>query len=109
MAFFTVKLGVGITRSEFEYEIPVEEAQLMIAEADLKCLEKTRYYIQFKSATWELDVFHGALLAQVIQGHNLQESLKRANAVAALSCRGLDGQSMIPNTSELNQFLKERS
>ena len=55
------------------------------------------------------DVFHGALLAQVIQGHNLQESLKRANAVAALSCRGLDGQSMIPNTSELNQFLKERS
>jgi sulfofructose kinase len=55
------------------------------------------------------DVFHGALLAQVIQGHNLRESLKRANAVAALSCRGLDGQSMIPNTSELNQFLKERS
>lgn len=66
MAFFTVKLGVGITRSEFEYEIPVEEAQLMIAEADLKCLEKTRYYIQFKSATWELDVFHGALEGLVI-------------------------------------------
>ena len=55
------------------------------------------------------DVFHGALLAQVIQGHNLAESLKRANAVAALSCRGLDGQSAIPNTSELNSFLKERS
>jgi sulfofructose kinase len=55
------------------------------------------------------DVFHGALLAQVIQGHNLADSLKRANAVAALSCRGLDGQSAIPNTSELNSFLKERS
>ena len=55
------------------------------------------------------DVFHGALLAQVIQGYNLADSLVRANAVAALSCRGLDGQSMIPNTSELNTFLKEKS
>jgi sulfofructose kinase len=55
------------------------------------------------------DVFHGALLAQVIQGYKLADALQRANAVAALSCLGLDGQSMIPNTSELNSFLKERS
>lgn len=55
------------------------------------------------------DVFHGALLAQVIQGYKLEEALQRANAVAALSCLGLDGQSMIPNTTELNSFLKERS
>jgi sulfofructose kinase len=55
------------------------------------------------------DVIHGALLAQVIQGYKLEEALQRANAVAALSCLGLDGQSMIPNTSELNSFLKERS
>lgn len=55
------------------------------------------------------DVFHGALLAQVIQGYKLEEALQRANAVAALSCLGLDGQSMIPNTAELNSFLKERS
>jgi sulfofructose kinase len=55
------------------------------------------------------DVFHGALLAQVIQGHTLERSLLRANAVAALSCRGLDGQSKIPNTAELDKFLKERS
>lgn len=51
------------------------------------------------------DVFHGALLAQIIQGFSLQDSLTRANAVAALSCRGLDGQSAIPNTSELNEYL----
>lgn len=66
MAFFTVKLGVGITRGEFEYEIPVEEAEVMIAEAQLKCLEKTRYYIQYKAATWEVDVFHGALEGLVL-------------------------------------------
>lgn len=52
------------------------------------------------------DVFHGALVAQLIQGHQLQEAIRRANAVAALSCRGLDGQSMIPTTSELNTYLE---
>jgi len=52
------------------------------------------------------DVFHGALVAQLIQGHQLQEAMRRANAVAALSCRGLDGQSMIPTTTELDAFLE---
>ena len=52
------------------------------------------------------DVFHGALVAQLIQGHPLQEALRRANAVAALSCRGLDGQSMIPTTTELDAYLE---
>lgn len=52
------------------------------------------------------DVFHGALVAQIIQGFSLQDSIRRANAVAALSCRGLDGQSMIPTTNELNAYLE---
>ena len=52
------------------------------------------------------DVFHGALIAQIIQGFELSVALRRANAVAALSCRGLDGQSMIPTTAELNAFLE---
>ena len=52
------------------------------------------------------DVFHGALVAQLIQGHPLHEAMRRANAVAALSCRGLDGQSKIPTTTELNAYLE---
>jgi sulfofructose kinase len=52
------------------------------------------------------DVFHGAIIAQIIQGFELSQALRRANAVAALSCRGLDGQSMIPTTAELNAFLE---
>jgi len=54
------------------------------------------------------DVFHGALVAQLIQGYGLQEAMRRANAVAALSCRGLDAQSMIPTTPELNAYLEVR-
>ena len=52
------------------------------------------------------DVFHGALVAQLIQGYSLQEAMRRANAVAALSCQGLDGQSMIPTTTELDAYLE---
>lgn len=61
MALFTIKLGTGLTRSEFEYEIPVDEANEIIEEASLPCLHKTRYYIQNGNDTWELDAFHGAL------------------------------------------------
>jgi sulfofructose kinase len=52
------------------------------------------------------DVFHGALVAQLIQGYSLQEAMRRANAVAALSCRGLDGQSKIPTNTELDAYLE---
>ena len=55
------------------------------------------------------DVFHGALVAQLIQGHSLHVAMRRANAVAALSCRGLDAQSMIPTTTELDAYLEAQS
>lgn len=51
------------------------------------------------------DVFHGALLASLVAGHDLPESMRRANVAAALSCRALDGRSAIPNTAELDAAL----
>jgi sulfofructose kinase len=47
------------------------------------------------------DVFHGALLAARIQGLPLRECLAFANITAALSCRGLDGRSAIPQYDEV--------
>lgn len=64
------------------------------------------FKIEVKSTLGAGDVFHGALVAQLILGHPLQEAMRRANAVAALSCRGLDAQSMIPTTTELNEYLE---
>jgi sulfofructose kinase len=55
------------------------------------------------------DVFHGALMAQVVEGRAMAEALRRANAVAALSCLGLDGQSAIPTAQELNTYLEAQS
>jgi sulfofructose kinase len=42
------------------------------------------------------DVFHGALLAQLVMGAQLRDALASANEIAALSCRALDGRSAIP-------------
>jgi sulfofructose kinase len=64
------------------------------------------YKVDVTSTLGAGDVFHGALVAQLIQEYPLQEAMRRANAVAALSCRGLDGQSKIPTTTELNAYLE---
>ena len=49
------------------------------------------------------DVFHGALLAALIDGRSLRDALIRANAAAALSCRSLDARAAIPTRAELEE------
>jgi CYTH domain-containing protein len=58
-AFLTIKMGQGITRNEFEYSIPVCDAEEMIEKAELLCLEKERYVIHCNGHEWEVDVFKG--------------------------------------------------
>lgn len=53
------------------------------------------------------DVFHGALTAAITQGTPMADALIYANAVAALSCRGVDGRSAIPNHNETIAFLRK--
>ena len=51
---------LGITRSEFEYAIPVVDAQSMIDDLCIKpVIEKTRYIVKYMHHTWEIDVFSG--------------------------------------------------
>ena len=51
------------------------------------------------------DVFHGALLAALLDRRHLADALRFANAVAALSCRALDGRSAIPSRDEVDELL----
>ena len=50
----------GLTRSEFEYEIPLAEGEEMLATLCGGVVEKTRYKIRHADHLWEVDVFHGA-------------------------------------------------
>ena len=59
--YLTIKgLTVGVTRSEFEYEIPTVDANAML---DTLCerplIEKNRYTIGHAGVTWEIDEFFG--------------------------------------------------
>ena len=50
----------GITRAEFEYPIPVEDAEEMLRSLCAKPLiEKTRYEVLAGGRVWEIDHFHG--------------------------------------------------
>jgi sulfofructose kinase len=53
------------------------------------------------------DVFHGALLAGLLDGADVGPALRLANAAAALACRGLDGRSAIPTRPELDAWLAD--
>ena len=60
-AYLTIKGGTsGITRAEFEYEIPLEEANEMLDQLCQKPLiEKIRHEIHVGEFTWEVDKFLG--------------------------------------------------
>lgn len=58
--FITIKgKTTGASRSEFEYEIPHEDAISLIKELSDKVIEKTRHYINHGEHLWEVDVFEG--------------------------------------------------
>ena len=61
-AFLTLKGETdGIKRSEFEYDIPLEDAEAMLATlSDGSVIEKTRHIVPFGTHIWEVDVFAGA-------------------------------------------------
>ena len=70
-AFLTVKgRNDGITRLEFEYPIPLADANHMLdAFCSGEILEKYRYQLDYGDLTWEVDEFlgrnHGLVVAEL--------------------------------------------
>jgi CYTH domain-containing protein len=59
-AFLTIKgPSRTISRPEFEYEIPVDDAYEMLKLAISEPVEKTRHKVQYEGFIWEVDVFSG--------------------------------------------------
>lgn len=50
---------VGISRAEFEYEIPVEEARALLALCEGGLIEKVRWRVPHQGHVWEVDRFEG--------------------------------------------------
>lgn len=62
-AFLTIKgplNATGMTRSEWEYEIPVVDAEAMLELCTSGLIDKTRYAVPHGDHLFEVDRFHGA-------------------------------------------------
>ncbi len=51
---------LGITRQEYEYPIPLKDAEELLASlCEKPLIEKTRYHLRQADHVWEIDVFEG--------------------------------------------------
>jgi CYTH domain-containing protein len=59
-AFLTIKgVSRGASRAQFEYPIPLADAEQLLELSDGPVIEKTRYVIDNDGSTWEVDEFSG--------------------------------------------------
>jgi adenylate cyclase len=59
-AWLTIKgRSEGISRAEFEFEIPLADADALLGLCLPSVIEKTRYCVEWAGYVWEIDEFHG--------------------------------------------------
>ena len=72
-AFLTIKgATTGASRAEFEYEIPLADAQALLAMCEEPAIEKIRHLYEHEGSTWEVDEFLGANAGLVVAEIELQ-------------------------------------
>jgi adenylate cyclase len=80
-ASLTIKgAAKGTSRAEFEYHIPLRDAEALLALCDRPPLEKNRYTVKQAGVTWEIDEFLGAnagLVVAEIELEDEQQAFKR--------------------------------
>lgn len=66
--YLTIKGAThGISRSEFEYPIPLDDAETMLESlCHAPIIDKTRYRIRHRGHVFEVDEFHGANAGLVV-------------------------------------------
>jgi CYTH domain-containing protein len=73
--YLTVKgARTGLSRLEYEYEIPFSDAQQMLeALCEKPLIEKIRHYVEFGGMLWEVDEFLGENAGLVVAEVELKE------------------------------------
>ena len=80
-AYLTIKgESVGIKRLEFEYEIPVDDANELLNNLCHKpIINKNRYKIQYKGLIWEVDEFLGENIGLILAEVELSDESQKIN------------------------------
>lgn len=71
---------VGSVRAEYEYAIPLGEAQEMLDQLSVGRIDKTRHFIERDGLTWEIDEFHGdnaGLVVAEVELDNARQDVPR--------------------------------
>ena len=78
--FLAVKTkNIGIVRREFEYEIPLADAEELLKLCGKNVLNKIRYKIEFENHIWEVDIFegrHAGLILAEVEINSADELVK---------------------------------
>ncbi len=81
----------GTVRSEYEYAIPVCDAEELLANlCHESIIEKIRYHVEFSGFIWEIDVFSGANMGLVVAEIELSEIGQNFFRPAWLGCEVSD-------------------
>jgi CYTH domain-containing protein len=73
-AFVTVKGPGSLVRSEFEYEIPLADAQLMLDQfCPHNVLDKSRHSVRYDGLLWEIDEYFGSHQGLVVAEVELRD------------------------------------
>jgi len=87
VGWLTVKgVTTGSTRQEFEYEIPLADAQAMLQLCEPSLVEKNRRVIEFAGNDWEVDEFLGeneGLVVAEIELQSEQQGFETPNWVGS--------------------------
>ena len=74
-AYLTIKGRIqGISRPEFEYEIPLPDAEELLALTVYPAIYKVRHLIDAFGKKWEVDVFEGANAGLIIAEIELSDA-----------------------------------
>ena len=73
-AYITIKSKKeGFSRLEFEYEIPMDDAQEMLRKfCPMQPIEKVRYVLEYGEHHWEIDFFNGDNYGLIVAEVELQ-------------------------------------
>ncbi|HEU4378990.1 MAG TPA: CYTH domain-containing protein [Hyphomicrobiaceae bacterium] len=67
----------GLRRLEYEYPIPLTDAEALLSLRQGASIEKVRHHVPWHGLTWEIDVFEGEnaglVIAEIELGHEQQQ------------------------------------
>ena len=80
-----------------------------IALVDNTFVESPGYVVDAVDTTGAGDAFHAGFLFGLLEGHDVESTLRLANGVAALNCTKLGARGGLPTRAQLDEFLRTAS